>query len=68
MQNVWDQISYKQLAATAKMLFPNNLLGQFSDQKPLHDPDLSALCLRLGFSDQKSLNTSMKCNTESQRM
>ena len=57
MQNVWDQISYKQLAATAKMLFPNNLLGQFSDQKPLHDLDLSGLCLCFGFSDQKSLNT-----------
>lgn len=35
MQNVWDQTSHKQLAAAAKMLFPNNLLGQFRDQNPL---------------------------------
>lgn len=67
-QNVWDQMSHKQLAAAAKMLFPHNLLGQFSNQKPLHDPGLSAQCLCFGFSDQKSLNTSMRCNTKSQRM
>jgi hypothetical protein len=54
IQNILNQISHKQLAAAAEILLPNNLLEQFSDQKLLHGPDLSAQCLCFSFSDQKA--------------
>lgn len=68
MQNVLDHILYKQHAAAGKMLFLNNLPELFNNQKLFHNPDLSTQCLCFSFSDQKSLDTSMKCKAESGRM
>lgn len=54
-------------AAAAKMSFPNHLLGRFSGQKPLHDPDLSAQRLCVSFSEPASLRTAVKHSTASRR-
>lgn len=48
MQNVWDQTSHKQLAAAAKMLFPNNLLGS-SETKTHSRPGLVSTMFMLQF-------------------
>lgn len=37
-----------------KCCSPNNLLGQFSNHKPLCDQGLSAQCLCFGLSDQEA--------------
>lgn len=65
-QNVWDWISHKKLASIATKR--NSLKTCLGDQKPLLDPNLSAQWLCFSWSDQKILNTLIKCNAKSQRM